>query len=229
MTNHTNLRPGQLVPVRLDRHESAVEVGRSATPDRRQSGSVAVLERRADRVTRRAAQGDVRIDYLGVHPLFIEPRLYSGVDTDWVVAPVQADDERYVPRPQRAVLNKLREAGLEFPRLYVAHEVAKQPGASSEPTVMSRSAALELVGPTPDPQQAVDLSHRLGHASDAVIRTAARAIPIIGAIAAAPFIVVGGAIAALATMDPVVFGVMPQGRVLEGEPAAWFVLTRWDW
>ena len=54
--------------------------------------------------------------------------------------------------------------------------------------------------------------------------------PIAGAIAAAPFILAGAAVAALANgLDPIVFGVIPAGRPSSGQPAAWYILARWEW
>jgi hypothetical protein len=42
-------------------------------------------------------------------------------------------------------------------------------------------------------------------------------------------VITGAALASLATVDPIVFGVIPAGRAIDGQPAAWYVLARWDW
>ena len=58
------------------------------------------------------------------------------------------------------------------------------------------------------------------------------AAPIAGAIAAAPLVIaaapfalVGAALAA--GLDPIVFGVIPAGAPVPGQPAAWYVLAQW--
>jgi len=32
-----------------------------------------------------------------------------------------------------------------------------------------------------------------------------------------------------AVLDPVVFGVIPAGPPVTGQPAAWYTLARWEW
>ena len=48
-------------------------------------------------------------------------------------------------------------------------------------------------------------------------------------IEAAPVVLVGTAAAAISTIDPIIFGAVPAVSAREGEPAAWYVLARWDW
>jgi hypothetical protein len=44
-------------------------------------------------------------------------------------------------------------------------------------------------------------------------------------------LLVGAAAAAVASggLDPIVFGVIPARSPHDGEPAAWYELTRWEW
>jgi len=63
------------------------------------------------------------------------------------------------------------------------------------------------------------------------------ALPIAGAIAAAPFVIAaapllaaGAAVTGLAAvLDPIVFGVIPAVDAVPGEPAAWYILAQWTW
>jgi hypothetical protein len=59
------------------------------------------------------------------------------------------------------------------------------------------------------------------------------AAPIAGAIAAAPLVIAAAPFAlvgaALAGLDPIVFGVIPAGAPVPGQPAAWYVLAQWEW
>jgi len=49
-------------------------------------------------------------------------------------------------------------------------------------------------------------------------------------IASAPFVLAGAAVVALvAGLDPIVFGVIPAGPATAGQPAAWYILARWEW
>ena len=66
---------------------------------------------------------------------------------------------------------------------------------------------------------------KIGQASRAV----ATSIPVVAGIVAAPVVIAGAAIGALAGLDPVVFGVVPAGAPRTGRPAAWYVLASWVW
>jgi hypothetical protein len=126
-------------------------------------------------------------------------------------------------------------SGLNFPLVYIAHEVPKgrTPNAASRPagtivTVPSVETG-NIVGPVPPPASSVELSERLSRRAGQVFQTMGRAIPLLGAIAVAPFALAVAAAGALATLDPIVFGAIPAVSAVDGEPAAWFVLARWDW
>lgn len=207
-----------------------------ATPYSRRA---AVLDRRSTKVVERAREAGVPITYLGMTPLFAEPRACPGPDTDWVISPVTDLKDAVVPRVERAALLRLVEAGIEFPMIYIAHEIPKgrlaiqDNGSEPVPQVVTvdHDVAEAAVGPVPPPAAASALADRLGHNSQRLLHVLAMALPIAGAIAAAPFVLAGAAVAAVGalTLDPIVFGVMPAGQPIPGQPAAWYILARWDW
>jgi hypothetical protein len=102
-----------------------------------------------------------------------------------------------------------------------------------KPATLERTEAAALVGPAPAPAAAVQTSEHLGQRAAQIVRALAQAAPYLGmavvAVAAAPLVVVGGAIAGLATLDPIIFGAVPAVAAKPGEPAAWYVVARWDW
>jgi hypothetical protein len=196
---------------------------------------VATLERRAPRIVDRAREAGVEIQYLGSSPLFAEHRLYRGPESDWVFGPADEHEPIVIPRPQRQVLTRLSDAGIDFPLTYYAHEIQKQvsDAPAGTATALVRQDASALVGPVPPPAQAIELSDRLGQRSAQLLRAVGRAAPVVGEIllgvAAAPFVLAAGAIAGLATLDPIVFGAIPAGAAEPGQPALWYLLVRWDW
>jgi len=198
-----------------------------------------VLDRRSTKVVQRAREAGVPIDYVGIAQLFAEDRAYAGPQTDWVISPVTDPSDAVIPRAERAALLRLVDAGIEFPMIYIAHEVPKGrlaiPVTSGEPVsrviTVDHHAAEAAVGPVPPPAAVTVLADRLGHSSQRLLRVLASAIPIVGAIVAAPVVLAGAAIAAVGALalDPIVFGVIPAGPPVPGQPAAWYVLARWDW
>ena len=191
---------------------------------------LAVLERRAPMLTSKAAELGCPITYLGTAPLFTEPRAYSGSGTDWVIAPASEANDLVVPRAIREKLKALDDAGIVFPLIYLAHEV---PGGrlpvSSGYVNVDRSAAERAVGPVPPSAEAVAVADRLGRRSQSLLNVLGKAIPVVAGIVAAPVVIAGAAIGALAGLDPVVFGVVPAGAPRTGRPAAWYVLASWVW
>src|SRR5690348_12720837 len=83
------------------------------------------LERRSTKVVDRARDAGVSITYMGMGPLFAETRAYPGPGTDWVIGPVTSGSDAVVPRAERAALQRLVDAGIDFPMIYIAHEVPK--------------------------------------------------------------------------------------------------------
>ena len=94
---------------------------------------IAVLERQGPRLVQRAAEAGVDITYLGITPLFGEPQAHAGPTTDWIIGPAADLAGAIVPRAERDALTRLVRAGIDFPLVYVAHEVPKDrlglPGA----------------------------------------------------------------------------------------------------
>jgi hypothetical protein len=208
---------------------------RPVSPDGGRPGRrAAALERRSAGLVRRADAAGVPITFLGIEPVFSEPRAYIGPQTDWVIAPARAEDT-VVPRAERHALVKLDDMGIVFPLIYVAHEIGKDRLDAARrqgtgPVTLDRATAAHAVGSVPPPVAATMLAHRLGRSSQAVLNALRKAGPIAGAIAASPVLLVGAAAATLAAgLDPVVFGVIPAGLPTPGQPAAWYVLASWQW
>lgn len=197
---------------------------------------VATLERRAPRVVDEARRTGVDISYLGISPLFDQPRAYAGPTTDWLICPVSSDVQEIVPRAERQTLQRLLDAGIDFPVTYIAHELPKDrlqlQFTSSQPNLpvaVDSATVATAAGAVPPPKGSVEISERLGRASQQLLTALGKAVPIAGAIVAAPFLLAGAAVAAVSGLDPIVFGVIPAGHPQAGEPAAWYVLARWDW
>lgn len=199
---------------------------------------VETLARHASDTVVAARNAGVEIEYIGINSLFTETRLYDGGATDWVMAPVQSRDDAVVPRRERDVLKRLAAENIYFPLIYCAHEVQKEKAgsltlAAGEHAVLERSTAANLVGPAPAPRESVILADSLAQRSQQVMSTVARVGRTAGiaaaGIAMAPLAIVGGALASLATLDPIILGAIPAISTNEGQPAAWFVLARWDW
>jgi len=111
------------------------------------------------------------------------------------------------------------------------------PGSPDAPTgsmaLMSAEQASQLVGSTPVQLDSVQLADRLNARAAQVFTAMRKAAVVVGtaadAVAAAPLVLVGSAIGALATLDPVILGVIPAVSPRVGKPAAWYVLATWDW
>jgi hypothetical protein len=200
---------------------------------------VALLEREAPRIIDLGRSVGVDLTYEGIAPMFNEPVVYAGDDTDWVIGPVGVDEVPVIPREQLQAFTRLEAAGATFPAIYVAHEINKGnfPGSPEAPTgtmaTVDPDHAAYLVGRPPLPADSLKLADRLDARAAQVFR-AMRQVGIVAgtaaaAIAAAPLRLVGSAVGALANLDPVVFGVIPAVSPRVGEPAAWYVLARWDW
>lgn len=197
------------------------------------SSRVATLEREAPYVVGLAKTADVDIEYLGIAPLPNGPRMFSGTTSDWVFGPAAVEDAHYIPRAQRRRLERLQESGLHMPTIFVAHEIPKGKLAQSVDSKVgtmadvSGAVARKAVGPVPPPASTVEMGERLSERAHQVFSALGKTVPIIRAIAAAPFQLVGAV--ASATLDPIIFGVIPATSTEPGEPAAWYVLARWDW
>lgn len=210
----------------------------AADPPAEYSRRSALLDRRSSKVVERAREAGVPITYLGMTPLFAETRAYAGPQTDWVISPVTDLSDAIVSQAQRTALQRLVDAGIDVPMIYIAHEVPKGKLTipdSGKPTpqaaTIDQAAADAAVGPVPPLAGASALADRIGHNSQRLLQVLAMAIPIAGAIVAAPFVLAGAAVAAVGALalDPIVFGVIPAGPPTPGQPAAWYILAQWDW
>ena len=194
---------------------------------------VITLEREAPHLVDLANTANVDIQYLGIAPLLNGPRVFSGATSDWVFGPAIAQDAHYIPRAQRRTLERLQESGVHMPAIFVAHEIPRGKLAQIVNSPVGTTAdvsgivARKAVGSVPPPASTVEIGERLSERAHQVFSALGKAVPMIGAIVAAP-LVLAGAVAS-ATLDPIIFGVIPAASTDPGEPAAWYVLARWDW
>jgi hypothetical protein len=236
---NTNSKPGTIsaIPGDIDillRNTPNVQT-RSAMVTRR----VATLEREAPRIMTLGRSVNANVNYLGIAPMFNKTLMFAGDETDWIVGPIGGTEMPVVPKEQRKSLERLEAVGAHFPILYVAHEVKKGnfPGSLNAPSGSVATIPMEqvgeIVGPTPVPAGSVETAARLNLRTNQVFRAIGRvgavAGAVAGALAAAPLLLVGSAVSALSTLDPIVFGVIPALLAETDEPAAWYVLARWDW
>jgi hypothetical protein len=211
-------------------------------PDRQ----LVALRDESERVVALAGRAGVELECLGVQPLFAETRLYTGPDRSWVLAPAGDDPlvrrrELAIPRPELRALARLLEAGLDFPAVYLAHEVpttrlagadlarrtaALQPGGFAS---LDLHASQRLVDPVPVPPRTARVARRLGAGAGALLKVLGLGVPVVGTVAGATVSAGSAAMRALA-LDPMVLGAWTLDRRADpGAPAAWFVLARWLW
>ena len=196
---------------------------------------VSTLEREAPRILNLANGAGAQVEYLGIAPMFDQPLMVAGETTDWIIGPAGSNEALVVPKEHRQALERLDQAGAHFPVLYTAHETEKGkfPGGSDVPAgaivPVSADQALDIIGAPPLPAGSVDLADRMNEQAHQVFKAMRTTAIAAGTIAAAPFVLVGSAVGALATLDPIVIGVIPAVSVRDGEPGAWYCLARWDW
>ena len=194
---------------------------------------IATLEREAPFNVGLAKDVNVEIQYLGIAPLPEGIRVLSGATSDWILGPVVLKDADHVPLQQRRTLERLESSGLHMPSLFIAHEIPKGhlPSVLDAPvgsmTAVSKVDAEKAIGQIPPPASTIEMGEKLGERSRQVFSALAKTIPVIGAVVSAPFVIVGAGMAAV--LDPIIFGVIPAVSASPGQPAAWYVLARWDW
>jgi hypothetical protein len=205
------------------------------TVDTATQRSINALERRAPSLVTAARAAGVEVEYLGFTDLFTETRHYAGADVDWVLAPVTNANQAVVPARERHELKRLDAAGIDFPLTFIADEVPKQRTAhlpAPQPggyAVLDPKTGNELVGPVPEPHQSALMASRLGQASQRILNGVATTGRAIGMTAATALAAPVAALSVLATIDPIILGAIPARYTQPGEPAAWFILARWDW
>jgi hypothetical protein len=158
----------------------------------------ATLERTSPRMVKTARRAGVDITYLGIAPLFAEPRAYTRPKTDWIIRPAADLSDAIVPAAEREALQRLVHAGIDFPLIYVAHEVPKSQLAlpacaedSAEPhaVTLDHATAAEAICSVPPPAGTRALTERLGRSSQQLLTALRTAVPIAGAVAGAPFVI----------------------------------------
>jgi len=199
--------------------------------------AVAELTRTAEAVVRKALDAGVDIEFIGVEPLRDRPVLYSG-DNTWVVCPAAQDplmkQGMPIPSRQRAKLDSLVKAGLNFPHLYFAHEIPK---GVSLPVGLARDNDGGIFLSTDDvtrlvvrpaaPAKTRKTAELLDNASRIIASGVAKTAAAAAVLAAAPLLL----LLAFEGLDPAVFGaiIRPSDSNTASPPAAWFLLTHWDW
>lgn len=199
------------------------------------------------RVERLAAAVNADIQFIGIHPLFEEVRVYRGRDRDWVLAPAHLDPligemggSLPIPRVELERLRRLVSA-VDFPAVYIGHDVpsgaveivensaqgtqgvalAQRPGAR----VIDEQTARSLVSSVPPPRATLAQSQRLGEIWGALFRGVGTAATAAIGIALAPLVAIPSLFQGVAFADPVILGAVPHGV----DTAAWFVLAQWDY
>ena len=211
-------------------------------PDRQ----LVALRDETQRVAALARRAGVELECLGSHPLFPETRLYPGPETSWVVAPASDDPlvrrgEMAVPKPEFGALARLLEVGLDFPAIYVAHEVPTarlvRSGLPSDVRILQSGsftalnvvASQRLVDPVPVPARTARAARHLGAGAGVLLKLLGLAVPAAGALVGATASAGATAMRVLA-LDPMVLGAWTlDQRTDPGTPASWFVLARWLW
>ena len=103
-----------------------------------------------------------------------------------------------IPMVQKERLQKLVHAGIDFPMVYVAHEIPKgqvaMPGemtntGNPRPVTLDQTTAAQAIGPVPPPAGTSALAERLADSSQRLLDVLRAAAPIAGAIAAAPLVI----------------------------------------
>jgi hypothetical protein len=198
-------------------------------------GSKPHLERLGRAVQREATNRGLDVEFLGVEELFDQPRLYGEAPSQWVVTPAGVDpmvhDGLPIPAAQRRQLEEVVKTGMDFPHLYLAHELTKKDsGRAAKPDFATyRTLTADELKPLLVRPEAPAAARQTAQRVDSIARTAGRGIGMAaigaGMLMAAPLLLAG------AGLDPVVLGALtlPGGAHTPGTPAAWFLLARWDW
>jgi hypothetical protein len=205
-------------------------------------GRLDALDRQAPELEQAAKRYDVDIEHLGIAALPEGPMLYNGADgTGWVMGPATKPEDTIVPKQQGEELRVIRnDAGIYFPRIYVAHELRPEQAERLRGQVtggglqLEAAEAAELVGPNPQPPEALARGEQMAHRSQQIVnglQTAGKVV--VGVVVGAVVIPVAAAAAVLAApvamVDPIILGAIPAGSESPGEPASWYRLVAWDW
>lgn len=157
-----------------------------------------------------------------------QPRLYLNRNEPWLLLPVERDPQRTIkgevaiPRAALAALSKVVDAGIDFDRLAVAHEIDPdrvpvkiREALPPHGLICTDEVAEKLVGKTPPVPRA---NQRLANSLERVVSTLASAPTAAGALVGA-------------VLDPIIVGVIPLAdhALTTGRPALYFPLAAWRW
>jgi hypothetical protein len=152
------------------------------------------LDGRVQSLIRRAADVGVPMRHLGVGPLIPNMGLCTGPCATWLLVPVAAFSRigrREIPlrRLQLRALGHLRDAGLDFPAVYLAYQIGpdrSQPAdctAEAEPHTSNGTCGsvadadlLESITVTQPPARTVALATCLGRLAGALLRLQSREV-----------------------------------------------------
>lgn len=209
-----------------------------ARTDQPRSDTAVRLDWLGGAVVKKASTHGLDIEYLGSGPLLSVPRLYGEGSAPWILTPAERDPmvsgRLPIPARQAATLCQLVDVGMDFPAIYLAHQLEPVPGAKPDRSAFDRHRPLSrrevehLLGPPPAPAATRRTAARLERTAGATTR-AARAVGVGVAVGvAAPFLAVG---AVFEGLDPAVLGALtlPGHGYRPDTPAAWFLLAHWNW
>jgi hypothetical protein len=205
------------------------------TPTRRLPEHPEQVQRRLARTVRRCHAAGVAVQPLGVGTFTRQPFVFADSGSDWIVLPTNADPtlrngQVVIPAVHRRRL--LRIAHVELSELLIAHETPT--GWADHPVTTPRALTereLDRFGveaSVPAPLGTVALGARLGTGAATIGR--AIGVTVAGVAGGGAAVAAMAGMAATALLDPVLIGVIGErSEIVEGEPAGFVVLARWEW
>lgn len=191
--------------------------------ERSDPSRVSVLERRARlEVIDPLRQAGIALLQGGVYPMLREPQVLEAQGKLWVLMPIEQDPDYasgqfLMPEQVRSDLEAIRARGIDFDKVFIAHEI-KQRGTTTPSSFVPSYAALD------------DLSARLGKMAQTALLAAA-APAALGAAAGAAAGTAAIVLAAGAVMvggDPVLFAAIGEKERITDPLGYWFGLGRWE-
>ena len=190
-----------------------------------------------------------RIEPVCVAPLDRTPRVFLNRpgDNPWTVTTIEDDpltrqDRFTIPKDQIANLGRVRNSGVDFAELFIAHEHPPSVFADLTPGTQTLTdgdlTRLVNLARIPEPQRVVEHTNNTGLLIDLAARTtihtankAAAAVYRGAATAASSTIKTATKVGeALTRLDPIIIGaITPNPDPAEGDPVGLVVLARWDW